>query len=70
MDYLDGGVNTTFNIVQFRVKLYQTLQKAYAGETGDNKYQVLTQKLLNALDAVHQQIRITFITIIICRKTL
>lgn len=55
MDYLDGGVNTTFNIVQFRVKLYQTLQKAYAGETGDNKYQVLTQKLLNALDAVHQQ---------------
>ncbi len=25
MDYLDGGVNTTFNIVQFRVKLYQTL---------------------------------------------
>jgi len=41
--------------VQFRVKLYQTLQKAYAGETGDNKYQVLTQKLLNALDAVHQQ---------------
>jgi len=55
MDYLDGGVNTTFNIVQFRVKLYQTLQKAYAGETGDNKYQLLTQKLLNALDAVHQQ---------------
>lgn len=55
MDYLDGGVNTTFNIVQFRVKLYQTLQKAYAGETGDNKYQLLTQKLLNALDAAHQQ---------------
>ncbi len=55
MDYLDGGVNTTFNIVQFRVKLYQTLLKAYAGETSDNKYQLLTQKLLNALDAVHQQ---------------
>ena len=55
MDYLDGGVNTTFNIVQFRVKLYQTLQKASAGETGDNKYQVLTQKLLSTLDATHQQ---------------
>lgn len=55
MDYLDGGVNTTFNIVQFRVKAYQTLQKAYAGETGDNKYQLLTQKLLSALDAAHQQ---------------
>ncbi|MBA3757110.1 MAG: c-type cytochrome, partial [Nitrosomonas sp.] len=55
MDYLDGGVNTTFNIALFRVKLYQTLQKAYAGETGDNKYQVLTQKLLSTLDATHQQ---------------
>lgn len=55
MDYLDGGVNTTFNIVLFRVKLYQTLQKAYAGETGDNKYQVLTQKLLSVLDTTHQQ---------------
>lgn len=55
MDYLDGGVNTTFNIVQFRVKLYQTLQKAYAGETGDGKYKLLSQKLLSALDATHQQ---------------
>jgi mono/diheme cytochrome c family protein len=55
IDYLDGGVNTTFNIVQFRVKLYQTLQQAYAGETGDNKYKLLAQKLLNALDATHQQ---------------
>ena len=55
IDYLDGGSNATFNIVQFRVRLYQTLQKAYAGETGDNKYQLLTQKLLNALDTTHQQ---------------
>ena len=55
IDYLDGGVNTTFNIVLFRVRMYQTLQKAYAGETGDNKYQLLTQKLLAALDDTHQQ---------------
>lgn len=55
IDYLDGGVNTEFNIVLFRVKLYQTLQKAYAGETGDSKYKLLAQKLLNALDATHQQ---------------
>ncbi|MDO9312014.1 MAG: cytochrome C [Nitrosomonas sp.] len=55
IDYLDGGSNATFNIVQFRVRLYQTLQKAYAGETGDNKYQLLTQKLLSALDTTHQQ---------------
>jgi len=63
MDYLDGGVNTTFNIALFRVKLYQTLQKAYSGETGDNKYKLLTQKLLSALDATHRQNPITFITI-------
>ncbi|MCE7915903.1 MAG: cytochrome C [Nitrosomonas sp. PRO4] len=55
IDYLDGGVNTTFNIVLFRVKMYQTLQKAYAGKTGDNKYQLLTQKLLAALDETHRQ---------------
>jgi cytochrome c553 len=55
IDYLDGGVNTTFNIVSFRVKLYQTLQQAYGGKTGDDKYQVLTQKLLAALDEVQQQ---------------
>ena len=55
IDYLDGGVNTTFNIVQFRVKLYQTLQKAYAKKTGDDKYKQLTQKILDALDTVHQQ---------------
>jgi cytochrome c553 len=55
IDYLDGGVNTTFNIVSFRVKLYQTLQQAYGGKTGGDKYQVLTQKLLAALDEVQQQ---------------
>lgn len=55
IDYLDGGVNTTFNIALFRVKLYQTLQTAYAGEADDTKYQLLTQKLLDALDTVHQQ---------------
>ncbi len=55
IDYLDGGVNTTFNIVSFRVKLYQTLQQAYGGKTGDDKYQALTQKLLAALDEVQQQ---------------
>ena len=55
IDYLDGGVNGSFNIVQYRVKAYQTLQKAYAGKTGDERFAVLTQKLLDALDATHQQ---------------
>ncbi|UJP06490.1 MAG: cytochrome C [Nitrosomonas sp.] len=53
MEYLDGGINTTFNIVQFRVRLFQTLQQAYAGETGAKRFQILTEKLLAAMDAVH-----------------
>lgn len=54
--YLDGGVNSQFNIALFRVKLYQTLQNAYAGETNaDKKYAVLTTKLLAALERVHQK---------------
>ncbi len=30
--YLDGGINSEFNVALFRVKAYQTLQKIYAGE--------------------------------------
>lgn len=55
IDYLDGGINTTFNIVLFRVKAYQTLQKAYTGETGKKRFEILTQKLLAALDETHRQ---------------
>ena len=30
--YIDGGVNAEFNIVQFRVRLYKTIQKIYGQE--------------------------------------
>lgn len=54
--YLDGGVNSQFNIVSFRVKLYQTLQNAYAGEVdADKKYALLTNRVLSALDHAQQQ---------------
>ncbi|MEK6734957.1 MAG: cytochrome C, partial [Pseudomonadota bacterium] len=54
--YLDGGVNSQFNIVSFRVKLYQTLQNAYAGETNaDKKYALLTNKILSVLERMQQQ---------------
>ena len=39
--YIDGGANTEFNIVLYRVKVYQTLQKIIAGETDEEKQQLL-----------------------------
>lgn len=54
--YLDGGVNAEFNIVLFRVKIFQTLQKVYAGETdATKKHAIFKDKLLAALERVHQQ---------------
>lgn len=39
--YIDGGVNTEFNIVLYRVKVYQTLQKIIGNETDKIKQQQL-----------------------------
>ena len=35
--YLDGGVNTEFNLVLYRVKVFQTLRKIIGDETNDSK---------------------------------
>jgi len=52
--YLDGGVNTEFNIVQYRVRVYQSIQKLYANETSkDKKMQLAINTLLDALDKTH-----------------
>lgn len=49
--YLDGGVNTEFNIVLYRVKVYQTLQKVIGGETDKLKQQqLLIDAFLGALE--------------------
>jgi len=49
--YIDGGVNTEFNIVLYRVKVYQTLQKIYGQETDSaKKQQLLIDAFLTALE--------------------
>ncbi len=52
--YLDGGVNSEFNIVRYRVLIYQTLQKIYGSETETGiKTQLVTDAFISALDKVH-----------------
>ncbi|VAW68525.1 hypothetical protein MNBD_GAMMA10-3217 [hydrothermal vent metagenome] len=52
--YLDGGVNAEFNIVKYRVLIYQTLQKIYAPETKtEMKTQLAMDAFMSALDKVH-----------------
>lgn len=49
--YIDGGVNSTFNIVKYYVATYKTIQTLY-GEATERKAQidVLTAAVLTALD--------------------
>ncbi|MCI5167352.1 MAG: cytochrome C [Candidatus Electrothrix sp. GM3_4] len=48
--YIDGGVNSEFNIVAYRVKIYQTLQKIIGDETNKAKQQeLITDAFLTAL---------------------
>ena len=52
--YIDGGVNTEFNIVQFRVRVHQTIQKIIGKETDKNKqHELATTTFLAALDKIH-----------------
>lgn len=49
--YIDGAVNTTFNIDKYYVQTFKTLQKVYNGETDRGKQiDRLTGVLLEALD--------------------
>jgi len=49
--YIDGGVNTEFNIVLYRVKVYQTLEKIYGQETDSaKKQQLVIDAFLTALE--------------------
>ncbi|ODS22856.1 cytochrome C [Candidatus Endobugula sertula] len=48
--YIDGGVNTEFNIVSYRVRVFQTLQKMVGSETDpDKKNQLWIDGFLTAL---------------------
>lgn len=54
--YLDGGINAEFNVVGFRKKVVQTIEKLSAGEVEPaKKSAVITQQIVNALDQVHTQ---------------
>lgn len=56
IQYIDGGVNTEFNIVQYRVRVYQTIQKIYGKETRpEQKKKLLVDAFLKALDSAHQK---------------
>ncbi|MFO1125072.1 MAG: cytochrome C [Methylocystis sp.] len=54
--YLDGGVNAQFNLVQYRVRVKNTLEKITAGAaTPEEKTERATRAILTALDKAHAQ---------------
>jgi hypothetical protein len=54
--YLDGGINAEFNVISFRQKVTQTLQKIYRGETDQAKQrQMAIETFVAALDATHKK---------------
>jgi mono/diheme cytochrome c family protein len=56
MDHLDGAINTQFNIASYRVRVYKTLEKIYAGATSKIKKDELAMKaFIEALDTMHLQ---------------
>ncbi|WP_198673625.1 c-type cytochrome [Algibacillus agarilyticus] len=53
--YLDGGVNQEFNVVGYRQRIVQTLNKIYANETDRNKKnERVIKAFLNALNEVEK----------------
>ncbi len=52
--YLDGGINAEFNIVKYRVRAYQTLQKI-SGDSKDpaQRLKVATAAIITAMDKAH-----------------
>lgn len=52
--YLDGGINAEFNVVGYRKRVVQTIEKLYAGETDSTKrIASVTAKILAALEKMH-----------------
>lgn len=52
--YLDGGINSEFNVVGYRKRVVQTINKMTGAETDPQKRVALvTQKILAALDQTH-----------------
>lgn len=56
MSYLDGGINAQFNLPQYRVRAFNTLNKiAAAGKNDAEKIALITNKIITALDKVHSE---------------
>jgi len=54
--YLDGGVNTQFNLVQYRARVVETIKKMTAGAaTPEEKTKRATAAILEALDKAHAE---------------
>lgn len=55
VEYIDGGVNAEFNIVQYRVRLFKTIQKIIGKETDEDKQgQLAVKTFIDALDQTHK----------------
>jgi len=55
-EYLDGGINSEFNVIGYRQRIVQTLNKIYGEETdADKKKQLVKDVFLNALEETHHQ---------------
>ena len=55
-EYLDGGINAEFNVIGYRQRIVQTLDKIYGAETDEQKRQQLVNAaFLKALDETHRQ---------------
>lgn len=54
LHYIEGGVNTEFNIVQYRVRAYKTINKIIGSETNQKKINKLViDAFSSALDKTH-----------------
>ena len=56
LQYIEGGVNTEFNIVQYRVRAFKTINKIIGNETDQKKKdQLVITAFSNALEKIHAQ---------------
>jgi hypothetical protein len=54
-DYLDGGVNSAFNVIGYRWRIVNTLNKIYGIETDPNKKkQLVITAFMDALEITHR----------------
>ena len=56
MQYLDGGVNSAFNVINYRWRIVQSLNKIYGDETDSaKKKQLVVNAFMSALEKTHKE---------------